>query len=96
MPLSCLRLYSVDAIYKQASIAHYRPVYPAINFSLPLASTFFRWVCGILFSEVIPMTEEYLRLFSAITLAVKQLDDLKAELLLAQTQAEELYLKRTD
>jgi hypothetical protein len=42
------------------------------------------------------MTEEYLRLFSAITLAAKQLDDLKAELLLAQYQAEELYLKRTD
>lgn len=42
------------------------------------------------------MTEEYLRLFSAITRAVEQLEALKTELLLAQSQAEELYLKRTD
>ena len=42
------------------------------------------------------MNEEYLHLFNAITHTVEQLDALKAQLLLAQAQAEELYLKRTD
>ena len=42
------------------------------------------------------MTDEYLHLFNIITRTVEQLDALKAQLILAQTQAEELYLKRTD
>ena len=42
------------------------------------------------------MMEEYLYLFNTITRTVEQLDVLKAQLLLAQAQAEELYLKRTD
>ena len=42
------------------------------------------------------MNEEYLHLFHTITRTVAQLDALKAQLILAQAQAEELYLKRTD
>lgn len=42
------------------------------------------------------MTEEYLYLFNTITRTVEQLDALKAQLLQAQAEAEELYLKRTD
>ena len=42
------------------------------------------------------MTEEYLYLFHTITRTIEQLDALKAQLLLAQAQAEELFLKRTD
>ena len=42
------------------------------------------------------MTEEYLHLFNTITRTMEQLDVLKAQLLFAQAQAEELYLKRTD
>ena len=42
------------------------------------------------------MTEEYLYLFNTIARTMEQLDAIKAQLLLAQAQAEELYLKRTD
>lgn len=42
------------------------------------------------------MTVEYTYLFNAITKAIEQLDDLKNELLNAQSQAEELYLERTE
>ena len=42
------------------------------------------------------MMEEYLYLFNTITRTVEQLEALKAQLLNAQAQAEEHYLKRTD
>ena len=42
------------------------------------------------------MNEEYLHLFNTITRTMEQLDALKTQLILAQAQAEELYLKRTD
>ena len=42
------------------------------------------------------MADEYLHLFNTITRTVEQLDALKAQLILAQAQAEDLYLKRTD
>ena len=42
------------------------------------------------------MTEEYLHLFTIITRTVEQLEALKLQLLIAQAEAEEIYLKRTD
>ena len=42
------------------------------------------------------MTEEYLHLFTIITRTVEQLEELKAQLLHAQAEAEDPHLKRTD
>ena len=43
-----------------------------------------------------PMTKEYLLLFNAITDAIKALKDLQAELMMAQQNAEDIYLERTE
>lgn len=42
------------------------------------------------------MTSEYTYLFNAITKAIEHLEELKTELLNAQSQAENIYLERGD
>lgn len=42
------------------------------------------------------MTEEYLHLFTALSNAAAELERIRLALLLAQSEAEEIYLSRTD
>ena len=42
------------------------------------------------------MAKEYLLLFNAVTDAIKALQELQVTLMMAQQQAEDLYLERTE